>query len=340
MKMLRLDSVVFPVPKEERDRLKALGFTEIDEINGDTPEEIIEHGRDADMVMVTSNYLPRKVIEKLDNCKAIIRRGTGCDKIDIGTATERGIMVANLPAFAFTDVADHAMLLMLALARHLPVIEKAIEQRDWSNIKKNVEHTRIYGKTLGVIGFGNIGKAVAKRALGFDMKVIDYHRHVHPEEEAAMGVVPVSLDTLIRESDFIVISCPQTSESKNMLGEKEFEKMKPTAYVINVGRGAVCDEKALAEAVKSGRIAGAGIDVFEHLNMFGSPEGQGPCYYDGIPGIITTPHCAANTIESSKESLDKSMEQIKLIIDGFFPTSCVNPEVFEKLKEKYKPYNN
>lgn len=336
MKMLRLDSKVFAVSPQERAGLRDLGFTEIDEINGNTPQEIICHGKDADMVMVTSNYLQKEVIESFSKCRAIIRRGTGCDKIDLKAATEKGIMVVNLPAFASGDVADHAILLMLALARHLPFLETAIERREWVGISSIVHPTRIAGKTLGIIGFGHIGKAIAHRARAFDMKVIDYHRHVNPEIEEACGVTPVSLETLLQKSDFVIISCPQTAESVNMLGEKEFSSMKSTAYLINVGRGAICDEKALAKAVRDGKIAGAGIDVFQHLNMFAPAENQGLCYYDGIPNIITTPHFAAITNESTQESLDRSLKQIKLILEGYFPTACANQEVFEKLQGQYR----
>jgi len=337
MKMLRLDSELLVVTQYERDRLHALGFDEIDEINGDTPEEIIEHGRDADMVMVMSNYLPERVIESFEKCIAIIRRGTGCDKISIPTATKKGILVANLPAFAIEDVADHAMMLLLALARKLPYQEKALASRDWVNMKKPIYNfPRITGKTVGLVGFGHIGKCIARRCRGFDMRILDHHRHVDPEEEARYGATPVDLETLLRESDFVILCCPQTKETRGMLGKEQFAMMKKTAFLINVGRGAVTDEEALAEAVKNGVIAGAGIDVFEHLNLFASPEGQGPCYYDGIEGIITTPHSAANTAESTRESIDKAMEQIERIVTGHFPSSWVNPEVKDQLRDRYK----
>lgn len=337
MKMLRLDSRIFPVTNQEREKLKSLGFTEIDEINGDTPEEIIEHGKDADMVMVTSNYLPAKVINSFEKCIAIIRRGTGCDKISIPTATEKGIMVVNLPVFATEDVADHAMALMLALARNIPLSERAVPSRDWVNIKQTLfDLPRLTGKTVGIVGFGHIGKNIAQRCHGFDMRILDYHRHVNPEEEAKYFATPVDIDTLIRESDFIIICCPQTPETKGMFGEKAFREMKDTAYLINVGRGAVTDEQALADAVRNKVIAGAAVDVFEHLNMFAEADTQGPCLYDGIENFITTPHSAANTAESTQESIDKAMYQIGLILDGKFPTSCVNPEVFDKLRDLYK----
>lgn len=340
MKLLRLDSEVFPVSDYERQRLSELGFSEIVEINGNTPEEIIACGKDADIVVVISGYLPAKVIDKLDKCRLIMRRGTGCDKIDIDRATERGIMVANLPAFAIEDVADHAIMLMLAVARNLHKLLGGVDGRDWVNLKKSVKNTRVSGKTLGIVGFGNIGKEVAMRGRGFGMRIIDYHRTVRPDEEAALGVEPVSFDYLIRESDFIIITCPKTPETLSMFGEEQFKVMKKTAFLINVGRGDVTDEKAFAEAVRNKEIAGGATDVFQHLNMFAPAKGQVESYYSGIENFITTPHCAADTAESKKESIDKYIEQMSLVMGGYFPTSWKNPQVAEKLAGQYRKYED
>lgn len=336
MKVVRLDSTTFPVHELERKYLREMGFTEIVEIEGTTPDEIIEAGRDAEAIIVISNYLRANVIDELKNCKAIIRKGTGCDKIDLDRATEKGIIVTNLPDFANQDVADHAILLMLAVARKLPVMQKSMETRDWINVKIQNELTRIEGKTMGLVGFGNIGKKVAVRAKAFGMNVVDYHRNVNPEVEESYGVKPVSFETLLKISDFIVLTCPLTKETYEMIGEKEINMMKPTAILVNVARGAVCDEKALAEALRNKRIAGAGIDVYEHINVFAPADGQPQCLYDGLDNVILTPHCAADSKESKLESIEKSMEQLRMIVQGIFPTNCVNTDVYEKVKEKYR----
>lgn len=338
MKILRLDSLVFPVSAYERKSWKLLGFSQFDEINGDTQEEIIAHGRDADVVVVISNYLPARVIDGFRNCRLIMRRGTGCDKIDIDRATEKGILVANLPAFATEDVADNAIMLMLAVARNLNTLINAVSDRDWVERKKKSRQTstRVSGKTMGIIGFGNIGKEVAKRGKGFGMRVIDYHRHVKPEEEAALGVEPVSLDTLIRESDFIILTCPKTKETLHMIDEAQFRIMKPTAYLINVSRGDVTDEHAFAKALRTGQIAGGATDVFQHLNMFETAQGQPACLYEGLDNFVCTPHCAADTLESQQESIDKAAEQIGLVLNGYFPSSWKNPELAQRLGGQYK----
>lgn len=340
MKLLRLDSHSFPVSDEERKRLKEIGFTDLVEIQGETDQEIAENGQDADVVVVISNYLRASVIDKFSNCKAIMRRGTGCDKIDIGCATKNGIIVANLPDFADTVVADHAMMLLLALARKLPVMQLAVQRRDWIRIRNTHELTSLGGKTLGIVGFGNIGKAIAVRAAAFDMAVIDYHRNVEPEIEKSYKVTPVSLSELLEEGDFVVLACPLTAETEHMIGEEELKRMKPSAFLINVARGELCDEAALARALRERTIAGAGIDVYEHLNMFAPADGQPECLYSGLENVIMTPHWAAGSKETSVESLTKTIEQLGMIVNGIFPSSCVNPEVFEQVKDKYKKVSN
>lgn len=335
MKVLRLDSLTFPVSAAERHRLHEIGFTEVVEIQGSTPQEIIENGIDAEVVMVISNYLGADVIEGLKKCRAIMRRGTGCDKIDVDYATEKGIIVANLPDFASSVVAEHALMLMLALARKLPVMQQAMESRDWIAIRQANQLTSLKGKTLGVVGFGSIGKAIATRAKAFQMDIVDYHRHVRPDEERSYGVTPVSLHELLERSDFVTLACPLTPETRHMFGASEFNLMKPSAYLVNIARGELCDEEALAQALRTKTIAGAGIDVYEHLDMFSEADGQPACLYEDLENVILTPHWAAGSKETTQESLDRTMEQVGMIAAGIFPTSCVNPEVYEKVKDSF-----
>ena len=337
LKVVRLDSETFPVPVVdiEKSYLKEMGFDEIVEIEGRTPQEIIDACKDADVVIVVSNYLKENVIKEFRNCRAIIRKGTGCDKIDLNYATEKGIIVANMPEFGENEVSEHAMLLLLALARKLPQMEKAIIERNWINARKQNVLNRVSGKTLGLVGFGLIGKAVACRAKAFGLNILDYHRNVNPEVEKQYGVIPVPFERLLKESDFIIVTCPLTEETRGMIGERELKMMKPTALLINVARGAICDEHALAKVLKDKTIAGAAIDVYEHLNMFAAPEGQPECLYKDLDNVILTPHCAANSTENAMEGINKSMEQLRMIMQNKFPTSCVNPEVYEKVKDRY-----
>lgn len=336
MKLLRLDNTVFPVGTYEMELYKKAGFDEVVEIQGESPDEIVRAGAHADVVVVVSNYLRADVIDKLEKCRLIVRRGTGYDKIDVDCATARGIIVTNLPDFACDIVADHAIMLMLALARSLPVMEHAMADRNWISVRNGNPLVKLGGKTLGIIGFGMIGREIARRAKAFDMEVVDYHRRVNPEIEAQYGVTPVPLEELLARSDFIVIACPLTPETEGMIGGGELVKMKSTAYLINIGRGGVTDELALAQALKNREIAGAGIDVYEHVNVFTPPESsQKDCYYVGLDNVILTPHVAANAAETGRQSIEAAMEQINMVLNGIFPANCVNPEVYEKVKTKY-----
>lgn len=335
MKIVRLDSETFPVIDIERNYLKKMGFDNIVEIEGKVPQDIIDVCKDAEVVIVVSNYLGENVIKEFNNCKAIIRRGTGCDKIDLKYATEKEIIVANLPKFGENEVSEHAILLLLALARKLPQMQKAMIDRNWINVRNQDILTRVSGKILGLVGFGLIGKAVAFRAKAFGLNILDYHRNIDPEVEKQYGVISVTLERLLKESDFIILTCPLNKESKGMIGEKELKMMKPTALLINVARGAVCDEYALAQALKDKTIAGAAIDVYEHLNVFAMPETQPECFYKDLDNVIITPHCAANSAENTIEGIDNSMKQLRMIIQNTFPTSCANPEVYEKVKDRY-----
>ena len=336
MKLVRLDSDMFPATAEEIEGYRGLGL-DVAETDVKAPKDIAEACREADFVVVTSDYLRRDVIDMMKRCKAIIRKGTGCDKIDVDYATERGIIVTNLPGFAFEDVADHAMMLVLALARRLPWLENAMAERDWVGERnRNIDKCiRLEGKTMGIVGLGNIGKAIAKRALAFDMRVLTYHRNPAPDEEEKYGAKPVHLDQLIRESDVVVIACPLTDETRGMLSRERIAAMKPTALLVNVGRGGVCDERALADALAEHKIAGAGIDVYEHVSVHQPSDTQGECYFVGLDNVILTPHTAAGSLETTREGTEKTLEQVGMLVRGVFPSSVVNPEVYEKVKQSF-----
>lgn len=285
MKVLRLDTRIVSVSDAERKGLSEIGFTRIVELEGNSPEEIANTGWDADVIIVISSSLGADVIERLQSCRGILRRGTGCDKINIAAATRKGIVVANLQGFATADVAEHVMMLMLALARNLPAMQRGMALGTYIASRNSCRFVRLEGKTLGILGFGNIGKAVAVRAKAFGMNIIDHHPHVDPEIEAQYGAVPVPFEQLLAQSDFLVMTCPLNEQTRHLIGERELNLMKPSAYLINVARGAVCDERVLAAALRKGTIAGAGIDVYEHINVFEPAEGQSACLFI-IPSML------------------------------------------------------
>ena len=337
MKIVRLDSKMFPPAPEETAGYRALGL-EVVETGVKTPEEIAKVCSDADYVTVVADYIKRDVIEQMQCCKAILKRGTGTDKIDIPYATERGIIVTNLPVYAISSLAEHAIMLMLALARQLPWYDDAVNQCDWIGARaRNAPNCfRLEGKTLGIVGLGNIGKAIATRMRGFGMKILTYHRRPEPDEEQKYGAKPVALDDLVEQSDIIIVVCSYTDETRNLISRERIAKMKPSVYLINIARGGVCDEQALAEALAAHKIAGAGIDVFEHINVHQPPEGQKKNYYEGLDNIIMTPHCAALCPETTMEGVEKLLGQLTMLVEGVFPSSVANPSVYEKVKDRYK----
>jgi D-3-phosphoglycerate dehydrogenase len=327
MKVVRLNQNLLPVTDEERQSLREMGFTEIVEMNGDSPEEIIQVAKDADVIIIQAAKVGRQIIEKLERCKQLCRYGIGTDNIDVQSATERGIIVTNVPDFCLSEMADHTMALLLGVARNLVTMHHSVENGTWIQEKLHHQLLRIQGKTLGLIGFGGTAKEVALRAKPFGLRVIDYHRHVNPEEERQYGVEPVSWETLLSESDFLVVLCALTPETTKLIGEKELRMMKKNAILINTSRGAIVDEYALAKALREGWIGGAGMDCFYHLNMFKEPEVPLDSPYFGLKNMIMTPHIGGTSELTSEECITKGVAEIKRTINGKWPKNVVNRSV-------------
>jgi D-3-phosphoglycerate dehydrogenase len=329
VKAVRLNSKVFPINDKERKWIKAAGIEELVEIEGTSSKEIINVAEDADVLFITTAKVGRDVINNLKKCKVLCRYGIGTDKIDVETATERGIVVVNVPDFCLNEMAEHTMTLLLSLARKLSDMNKKMISGEWVNARiSGTENIfRVAGKQLGLIGFGNIAQEVAKRAQAFKMKIVDYHRNVNPEIEKKYGVEPVSLERLLKESDYVVILIPLSPQTKNMIGEREIKMMKKSAVLINMARGHIVDELALAKALKENWIAGAGIDVYGHLDVFVEPQGIVQSLFFGLENVILTPHVGAVSCESYDESHEKGIAEVSRILQGFWPKNCVNPHV-------------
>lgn len=326
-KAVRLNADSFPVDDNERNMLRDAGISELVEIEGSTPEEIMEAGRDADVVLIISAKVRRPVIERLERCKLLCRYGTGTDNIDIDAATERGIVVTNVPDFCLGEMADHTMALLLGVTRKLLVMHRRMLAGDWIAARKEEQLHRMQGKTLGLLGFGNIAREVAKRAQAFGLRVIDYHRHVNPEVEKQYGVEPVSFERLIRESDFLVLMCALTPETEGIIGEREIAMMKRDAVLINTSRGALVDETALALALKNGRIAGAGLDCFFHINVHKEAQDEVRSPFFELDNVILTPHIGGTSVEASEENHSKAIQEVKKVLRGEWPQNIVNPGV-------------
>jgi D-3-phosphoglycerate dehydrogenase len=292
-----------------------------------TPEAVVEAAHEADVVMLQSvrPLLPRTVIEQLDRCQCIVRLGIGYDNTDVAAATEQGIVVCNAPTYCVDDVADHSLALLLGSVRHIARQDRWIREGRWDRTGARPAR-RVKGHILGLIGFGRIARAVAERVSGFGLTLLAHDPFVESETMAALGVQKTTLDELLARSDFISIHCPLTKETHHLLGRREFGLMKDEVFLVNTSRGPIVDEAALAEALGSGKVWGAGLDVFEQEPLpLDSPLRE----YDNV---IFTPHVGANSEESVADLYRTGLEDAKAVAEGRWPVGVVNPEVRESAR--------
>ena len=249
------------------------------------------------------------------NLKVIGRAGIGVDNIDIETAGKHGIPVVNSPSGATASVAELAFAHMLALIRFVPKADNTMKKGEWA--KKQLKGKELIGKTLGLIGSGGIAQHTAKIANGFGMNVLVYSPHCTEEKANKMGAKLATFKDLLKQSDFISLHIPHTKESHYLIDEKAISLMKNSAYLIDVSRGGVVDQKALYKALKEGKIAGAGIDVFEK-----EPPENNP--FADLDNVILSPHIGANTKEGQIRAGTICAEQINKVLKGETPDFCVN----------------
>ncbi|MEN8615042.1 phosphoglycerate dehydrogenase [Dehalogenimonas sp. THU2] len=288
------------------ERIKAVA--EVDIRTGLKPDELIAAIGDYDALLVRSQtQVTAAVIEAGKKLQIIGRAGVGVDNIDINAATERGIIVVNAPTGNTISAAEHAMALMLSLARHIPRANSSLKSCQWK--RSDFMGTELKGKTLGVVGLGNIGSEVAKRARGFEMRVLGYDPYVTEERAQNMQVELATLERIYKEADFITLHVPLTPQTKNMIGAKELAMMKPSTRIINAARGGLIDEEALVAAINAKKLAGAAIDVFV----------QEPCTESilfGVDNIIVTPHLGASTAEAQDMATSDVVDQVIAVFNG------------------------
>ena len=258
-----------------------------------SPEELREAIKDYDGIVIRSaTKLTADIIKGQPRLKAIVRAGVGVDNIDLSVATREGIVVMNTPAGNTTSTAEHTIAMMMALSRNIAPAAATMRAGSWD--RKKFTGTQLAGKTLGVIGLGRIGQAVAQRARGLEMKVIGYDPFLSAERAAKQGIEIVrEVDELIPECDFFTVHTPLTDETRGIINAERIAKMKPGSRIINCARGGIVDEEALADALESGHLAGAALDVFVN-------EPPGKCRLTQLPGMLTTPHLGASTEEAQE----------------------------------------
>jgi len=265
-------------------------FAQVDIKLGLAPEEIVAIIGDYEALVVRSQtQVPAEVIQAGEKLQVIARAGAGIDNIDVEEATRRGIVVINAPTSNTISAAEHTIALMLASARYIPQASTTLKSGVWR--RTEFMGTEIRGKTLGIIGLGSVGSEVARRARGLEMKLIAHDPFISIEHAHSLHVELVSLEQLLKESDFITLHLPLTASTKQLIGAKELSLVKPTVRIINTARGGLIDEKALAKAVKEKRVAGAAIDVFAV-----EPTTKSTLFESD--NIIVTPHLGASTAEA------------------------------------------
>ncbi|MCS7150817.1 MAG: D-glycerate dehydrogenase [Endomicrobia bacterium] len=289
-------------------------------------EELLRRVEDKDgLLCLLTDNIDAELMDKAKNLKIVANYAVGYNNIDVAEATKRKIPVTNTPGVLTETTADLAFALLMSVARRIVESDKFLREgkfKGWAPML--FLGNDIYGKTLGIIGFGRIGQAVAKRGLGFDMKILYYDTNrVSVEIEQKYNATFKSLDELLKESDFISIHVPLVKETYHLISDREFSLMKPTAYLINTSRGPVVDEKALVRALKDKKIAGAALDVFEK-----EPEVE-PELID-MPNTVLVPHIGSATIETrTKMALMAAENIIAVLVHNKVPPNIVNPEIYK-----------
>ena len=246
------------------------------------------------------------------------------DNIDVAEATRRGIPVTVVPPIVAEATADIHFGLMIAVARRMIEGERLVRAGKFPGSQSNhLAGVYVHGKTIGIVGAGRIGQATARRARGFGMKIIYWGPRRKPEAERELGMEHVSLDRLLTEADFVSLHPPLNAETRHMISDEQFALMKPTAFIINTARGAVIDEKALVRALKKKRIAGAGLDVFEH-------EPKLPPALKAMKNVVLTPHLGSAVMEVREQMANIVVDNLQALISGGTPPNCVNPQVLGK----------
>ncbi len=310
-----------------RDELNTIG-AELKIRPYSTIEEMLDAARDVDGFTQGGLTYPREVVAQLpERIRIVGAGGIGVDFIDVDAATERGIIVYNIQGVFEREVAQHAMMLLLALARRLMIINRSLIEG--TPITRGTIQP-LYEQTLGLVSFGNIGRTMAKIAAGFDLRVIACDPFVSQADADPWGVTMVDQETLFKESDFVSCHVPLTPKTYHIIGERDFRNMKPSAYFINTGRGKVVVEKALIRALQEGWIAGAGLDVLEQE----PPAPDNPLRK--MENVVLTPHYASASERGGVERFKKAGRQLVTILSGRWPDDgLVNPAVKKLAAEKW-----
>lgn len=313
------------------DKLKAAGF-KVDVKTDMTADELLDEISKYDALVIrSSTKVTGEVIERANNLKVIGRAGIGVDNVDLEAATKRGIIVANAPQSNIVSAAEHTVALMMACARNIAQADASVKAGKWERSK--FQGVEVYEKTLGIIGLGRIGTLVASRALGLGMKVLAYDPYVSKDRFAQLGIGRAgTVDDVLKVADFLTVHLPKTKETIGMFGEREFAMMKDGIRLVNTARGGIYQIDALVSAIKSGKVAAVGIDVFDEEPPAGNPLLD-------FSQTVCTPHLGASTIEAQDRAGTQIAEQVIAGLKGEFVSNAVNiPLIPVEAMEAVKPF--
>ena len=313
----------WPSLEIERELLAAVGGELVVAETGDE-EELVALAPAVDAVLTNWRRVPPAALEAAPGCLVVSRYGVGVDNIPVDLATELGILVVNVPDFCLEEVSDHALALVLACARRIVTFARATREGRWDLAEAGRGLPRIREQTLGLVGFGNIARAVVPKARGFGLRVMAYTPRLADGAREDGVELTSDLGRLLAESDYVSLHAPATGETRGLIGEEELRLMKPTAYLVNTSRGALVDEHALRLALTEGWIAGAALDVLGEE----PPSAEHPLLR--LDNVIVTPHAAFYSDAAIAELQTKAARNVALVLRGELPEAVVNPAVLER----------
>ncbi|HUO45943.1 MAG TPA: phosphoglycerate dehydrogenase [Acidimicrobiia bacterium] len=306
------------------------GECEVADLSGSSRSQLLDAlGDAAGLVVRSATVVDEELIAAGPNLRVVGRAGVGVDNIDVGAATGRGVLVLNAPLANTVSAAEHSLALILSLARHIPQADARTKSGTWD--RKSFTGVELSGKILGVVGLGRIGTLVAQRAAAFEMRVVSYDPFVGPERARRMGVEMMDLDSLLSVSDFVTIHLPLTAETDGLFGKDALARCKPGVRIINASRGGIVDELALAEALRSGQVSGAALDVFST-----EPLSESPLF--DMPGVVLTPHLGASTAEAQDKAGIQVAQAMVAALRGELVPSAVNVDLGAEVADEVQQF--
>lgn len=323
MAIVTVTDHVFADLETERALLRGAGHELRYQGDARTPEEVSAAVAGSDAVLNCYAPMPAEVIEGLDGCRIIARYGIGLDTVDLAAASARGILVTNVPDYCIDEVSDHALALMLSLARGVARLDRHVRSGAWDPKEARPLH-RLRGRTLGLVGFGRIARRFAEKASALGLRVIASDPYLSADAIRGGGAEPRTFEELLAEADIVSLHAPLTAETRHVIDAAAVGRMKPGAILINTSRGPLVDAEAVLGGLEAGRLAGAGFDVLE----FEPPEVDAPLLRR--PNVVVTPHAAFYSEESMAELQRKAAEQVTIALAGDIPPYAVNADAVRR----------